>query len=98
MDELHRQMGKDLEKLKTCWIAANKLTLNIVKTEYMLVGSRQRIATQKEVLNLSVNEITLQQVQNAKCLGVTFDENLTWESHLTNVIRKVSAGWEVAQD
>ena len=74
--ELQRQMGKDLEKLKT-WLAANKLTLNIVKTEYMLIGSRQRIATQKEVLNLSVNGITLQQVKNAKCFGVTFDENLT---------------------
>ena len=84
-------MGKDLEMPKT-WLAANKMTLNIAKTEYMLIGSHQRIATQKEVLNLSVNGITLQQVKNAKCFGVTFDENLTWESHLTNVIRKVSAG------
>ena len=33
--ELQRQMGKDLEKLKI-WLAANELTLNIVKTEYML--------------------------------------------------------------
>ena len=89
--ELQRQMGKDLEKLKT-WLAANKLTLNIAKTEYMLIGSRQRITTEKEVLNLSVNGITLQQVKNAKCFGITFDENLTRESHLTNVIRKVSAG------
>ena len=62
MAELQRQMGKDLEKLKT-WLAENKLTLNIIMTEYMLFGSRQRIATQKEVLNLSVNGITLQQVK-----------------------------------
>ena len=40
---------------------------------------------------MCVNGITLQQAKNAKCLGVTFDENLTWESHLTNVIQKVLA-------
>lgn len=91
VDELQRQMGKDLEKLST-WLAVNKLTLNILKTEYMLIGSRQRISTLNEVLNLSVNGVTLQQVKNAKCLGVTIDEFLTWETHLTNVIRKVSAG------
>ena len=50
-------MNADIEKLKQ-WLCANKLTLNILKTEYMLIGSRQRIATVTESLDLSINGIT----------------------------------------
>ena len=42
--ELQEQMSVDIQCLKN-WLIANKLTLNVIKTEYMLVGSRQRIAT-----------------------------------------------------
>ncbi|CAB4038144.1 Hypothetical predicted protein, partial [Paramuricea clavata] len=35
-------MKKDLEHLES-WLIANKLTLNTVETEYMVVGSKQRI-------------------------------------------------------
>ena len=51
-------MNADIEKLKQ-WPCANKLTLNILKTEYMLIGSRQRIATVTESLGLSINGISL---------------------------------------
>jgi hypothetical protein len=36
------QLNEDLEKVHRWWLA-NKLTLNIEKTEYMLIGSRQRL-------------------------------------------------------
>ena len=45
--ELQEQMSVELQCLKN-WLIANKLTLNIIKTEFMLVGSRQRIATMTE--------------------------------------------------
>ena len=88
--ELQRQMEKDLHRLTT-WLAANKLTLNILKTEYMLTGSINSLG---DNLNLmSVNAITLRHVKNTKpCLGVTIDEYLTRDLHLTNVIRKASSG------
>jgi len=38
--ELQEQMSVDFHCLKN-WLLANKLTLNIIKTEFMLVGSRQ---------------------------------------------------------
>ena len=37
--DLQREMSKDLAHIAT-WLLANKLTLNILKSEYMLVGSR----------------------------------------------------------
>ena len=36
-------LNEDLEKIRL-WLHANKLSLNVAKTEYMLIGSRQRLA------------------------------------------------------
>ena len=86
------KMNADIDKLKQ-WPCANKLTLNILKTEYMLIGSRQRIATVTESLDLSINGISLKKKVNcSKCLGVELDEFLSWNSHITSVCKKVSSG------
>ena len=51
--ELQRQMKKDLEHLES-WLIANKLTLNTVKTESMVVDSKQRINSLVGDLTLSL--------------------------------------------
>jgi hypothetical protein len=43
-DELEDLMNIELGKLKE-WLNANKLSLNVAKTEFMVIGSRQRLAT-----------------------------------------------------
>ena len=48
------------------WLLANKLTLNVNKTEYMLIGSRQGLSTQVSVL--------IKRVSSTKTLGVVVDE------------------------
>ena len=89
--ELQRQMERDLRKLEL-WLIANKLTLNALKTEYMIIGTRQKIASLIEDVALSIGGISLCKVRHVKCLGVTIDENLTWKKHVDNVIKKVSIG------
>ena len=69
VEGLRHEMNADLEKLKQ-WLCANKLTLNILQTEYLLIGSRQRIVTVTESLVLSINGISLKKVNCSKCLGV----------------------------
>ena len=63
VEGLRHEMNADIEKLKQRF-CANKLTLNILKTEYMLIGSRQRIAivTVTESLDLSINGISLKKL------------------------------------
>jgi hypothetical protein len=84
-------MNMDLQFLQN-WLIANRLTLNVLKTEFMLVGSRQRIATLTQELNLSINGISLKKVNSSKSLGVEIDEFLTWDTHITSVSRNVSSG------
>ncbi|CAB3985911.1 Hypothetical predicted protein [Paramuricea clavata] len=43
------------------WLCANKLTLNVVKTEIMMVGSRQRLATHTEHFDLTIDGMALLQ-------------------------------------
>ena len=43
--ELQEQMSVGIQCRLENWLIANKLTLNIIKTEFMLVGSREKIAT-----------------------------------------------------
>ena len=42
--ELQDCMNTELKSLNT-WLEVNKLSLNIAKTEFMVIGSRQRLAT-----------------------------------------------------
>ena len=45
-EKLQSVINSELERLKS-WLITNKLSLNIAKTEFMTIGSRQRInATQ----------------------------------------------------
>ena len=61
MPELQHDMNIDLQFLQN-WLIANRLTLNVLKTEFMLVGSRQRVATLTQDLDLSINGISLKRV------------------------------------
>ncbi len=55
VDELQNVLNSDLKSLHN-WLMANRLNLNIAKTEFMTVGSRQRIrATDDETSLKSMN-------------------------------------------
>ena len=80
MNVIEPLMNADLKHVSS-WLIANKLTLNVIKTVYMVVGSRQRLATLEGDLKLQIDGTSLKRVQVTKCLGVQMDENLTWEKH-----------------
>ena len=82
--ELLHDMNIDLQFLQN-WLIANRLTLNVLKTEFMLVGSRKRVATLTQEFDLSLNEISLKRVNSSKRLGVEIDEFLTWDAHISSV-------------
>ena len=52
-------------------------TLNQSKTEFMLIGSRQRIKTLQFAPSLSISGVSVRQVAHTKSLGTHIDENLS---------------------
>ena len=69
-------------------LIANKLTLNMTKTEFMLIGSRQKLKTLTASPVLSINGTLVNQVSTSQSLGVLIDANLTWDSHIEKLAKK----------
>ena len=75
------------------WLIANKLSLNIAKTEFMIIGSCQHLATFNNYeLSVSVDNVPVRQVSYTKTLGLILDENLTWRNHVEVITKKISSG------
>jgi len=81
-------LSHDLEKLSK-WLLSKRLILNATKTEFILIGSRQKLSTLSDTLELSINNVPIEQVSSAKSLGVNVNENLTWHSHINRVKRSL---------
>ena len=75
----------------TCWLRANKLSSNVAKTELMIIGSRQRLNTQCEEINISIDDRTIKRVDHIKSLGLTIDAQLSWSKHVDEISKKVSS-------
>ena len=82
-------MSKDLKGIAS-WLSANRLTLNVLKTDFMVVGSRQRVASLEEDIAFSLLDTELEKVKSVKCLGVDIDEYLTWDNHMLSIRQKVT--------
>ena len=46
-------MSKDLKGIDS-WLSTNRLTLNVLKTDFMVIGSRQRVASLEKDIALSL--------------------------------------------
>ena len=53
----------------TRWLRANRLSLNVAKTELMIIGSRQRLKAQCEEIDISIDDKTIKRVDHTKSLG-----------------------------
>ena len=85
-------MNTELKSLNT-WPEVNKLSLNIAKTEFMVIDSRQRLATHGNLgLDVFVDFKRIKRVSSSESLGLTIDENLNWSKHIDNISKRVSSG------
>ena len=73
------------------WFLANKLSLNVEKTKYMLFHKctdQENIPLKLPLLQLNSNII--ERKNSLKFLGVILDEHLTWKKHIQLIENKVS--------
>ena len=91
MDNLQLYLNQDLDNVHN-WLRAKKLTLNMTKTEFMLIGSRQRLSTFTDSPTITIHDSQDSQVTTAKSLGVTIDNKLDWSSHIDKLTKKVASG------
>ena len=87
VENIESYLNQDLENIYS-WLRANRLTLNMAKTEFMLIGSRQRQSSLTVSPTLTINGVKVKQVTNTKSLGIIIDDRLAWSSHIEKLIKR----------
>ena len=78
--EIEIKLNKDIENVHR-WLTANKLSLNMKKTEFMIIGSRHHLTTIENSPVLTLGGNNVKRVFQKKSLGMILDEQLKWDKH-----------------
>ena len=91
VDDIIKCINEDLTSVNN-WLQCNKLSLNVKKSEFMLIGSRQRLTTVDQNMTVQINGKIVTKVDKCKHLGVIIDKNLTWNDNVEYTRKKALKG------
>ena len=86
--QMQNTINKELLNISN-WLKANKLSLNVKKTHYMIFTRKKHTDTD---IILSIDGEPIYEVQKTKFLGVIIDKKLTWKEHIALTAGKISWG------
>lgn len=86
--EVETFLNKDLETVSE-WLQTNLLTLNCPKSKFLLLESKRRLKSVNAV-SIHINERPLEQISSFKYLGVTRNQDLSWDDHIESLIFKTN--------
>ena len=92
LKEMEDELNSELSKI-SIWLKANKLSLFIGKTHFMVFSNKRR---KHYDLNIKIDGTKIEEVKKkTKFLGVIIDNKLTWKDHVAHVASKVSRGMDM---
>ena len=94
--DLTQVVNTDLDSTRL-WLEDNKLSLNVTKTQSMILGSGIRLrslglSNDTASPNFQINEDRIAYKSNVKYLGAQIDSQLSWKEHITVALSKISQG------
>ena len=84
---IQKIVNRELRKVRK-WLEANRVALNIDKTNFVLFHSSQRNLTEHIVLKIGNKK--LKQESHARFLGVLLDSTLSWKFHISELSKKLA--------
>lgn len=87
LTDLETKANEYLALLST-WLGQNRLQLNIAKTNYVIFRALNKQLSREIVLTFQGHELT--RVKEQKFLGVWFQEHLSWNVHVNNLVVELS--------
>ena len=81
INTLEQELNKEISKVNT-WLLINTLLLNVAKSKFMIFFKHPRKIPK---LNITINGNSVEQVTNINFLGITIDQNLTWNDHISKI-------------
>ena len=85
--KLNKYVNLDMKSI-TDWLNANKISLNVQKTE-LVIFKHQRKKTYSEV-KIKLSRKRLYPTDSLKYLGIRIDENLNWKHHVSDIAIKLN--------
>ena len=85
---LQSKLNADLAAFTT-WLHDNKLTLNVTKSKFMIIGGRNKLSQFNDIA-LVANNDQLENVTKFKYLGVIINQRLTWHDHIEQLHSKIA--------
>ena len=84
---IRKTMNKEL-KLLFDWLCANRLSLNVAKTEFIIFRPPNRGL--KNRITLELNKTKIHESTKIKYLGLILDRKLAWNHHISELSKKLS--------
>ena len=94
--DLTQVINTDLDSIRL-WLEGNKLSLNVARTQSMILGSGVRLRSlglndDTASPDFQINEERIAFTSNVKYLCVQIDSQLIWKEHITVALSKISQG------
>ena len=86
LSELETTVNNELQEVFS-WLCANKLSLNIEKSNYVIFRPPQKSVNYS--INLKINNQTLMHENSIKYLGIMIDSHLNWKSQVCYISKKI---------
>ena len=87
INSLEQSTNEELKAISK-WLQTNKLSLNVMKTKYILFHKpRKKIDRRK--IEIKIDNNNIEEVSHIKFLGAYIDNNLTWKTHLSKKANQI---------
>ena len=96
VDDVSKVLSNGVSSIEH-WCTENAMTINTSKTKLMKISSRKKTSQCSNSLNLQINGKIIENVQHTKLLGITIDQNLTWEKHIQLLCSRISSKLSLLQ-
>lgn len=80
-------INEELEYINS-WLVANKLTINVNKSKFMVFHSPQKVNV--HIPQLLLNNTMIECVSEFNFLGIVINKYLSWNSHINFISKKIS--------
>ena len=93
--DVNQKVISDLLCFKT-WMESNKLSLNVTKTQTILIGGREKLKdieySGPQNLQIAIDQEPASKIKYFRYLGIEVDQFLSWEGYISALIKTISSG------
>ena len=89
VSQVSSDLQRSLNKV-SIWCKNNSMVLHPAKTKSMVITTRQKLQRKPLLLELSLENASIEQVNKHRLLGIIIDNNLDWQPHTDSLCKTIA--------